>query len=329
MPKKSAYAVVIPEVGSADVLTTQPVAVEEPGWREVRIRQTAVGVNFIDIYHRKGLYALPKYPHAIGMEAAGVVDAVGEGVSGFAVGDRVVYAAGPPGAYATHRIMPMDRVVWLPDAVSDQVAAAAFLKGMTVEALIHRVAPVKPGMTVLWHAAAGAVGSIAVQWLRHLGVDVIGTVGSREKADVAAANGCKYIIDTSREDISDKVRALTRGEGVPISFDSVGAATFEESLSSLSRRGMFVAFGNASGKPDPFDPMEFARRGSLFFTRPTLWDYIAKREELEQSSAALFDVLSRGIVRCEPARSFPLRDAGDAHRALESRKTTGATILIP
>ncbi|MCB9507904.1 MAG: quinone oxidoreductase [Myxococcales bacterium] len=321
------YSIVISEVGGPEVLRRERIAVTEPGWREVRIRQTSVGVNFIDVYHRKGLYALPSYPHGIGMEAAGVVDAVGEGVSGFAVGDRVAYSAGPPGAYATHRTLPVERVISLPDAISDGLAASSLLKGMTVEALIRRVAPVSAGMTVLWHAAAGGVGAIACQWLAHLGVEVIGTVGSAKKADVAFANGCTHVIDRSREDVSDRVREITRGVGVPIVFDSVGHATFEESLSSLARRGMLVAFGNSSGKPDPFDPMEFARRGSLFFTRPTLWDYIVTRAELEGSSAALFDVLARGIVKLPAPRAYSLARAADAHRALESGTTVGASIL--
>jgi NADPH2:quinone reductase len=292
------------------------------------VRHTAIGVNFIDTYHRSGLYPVA-LPSGLGMEAAGVVEAVGPDVSEVAVGQRVAYAAGPPGAYATHRNVRAAVLVPLPDAISDELAAAALLKGMTVELLVRRAFAVEPGSTVLWHAAAGGVGLIACQWLAHLGVTVIGTVGSDEKAALARAHGCAHPVVYTREDFVARVRELTDGQGVPVVYDSVGRATFDGSLQCLRRRGMLVGFGNASGKPEPFDLARLAQGGSLFVTRPTLFDYVATRQELLASASALFDVLARGVVKVEVRQRWPLRQAEAAHRALQGRETSGSTVLVP
>ncbi len=323
------HAVRIHETGGPEVLRYEAVEVGPPGPGEARVRHRAVGFNFIDTYHRSGLYALASLPHGIGMEAAGVVEEVGEGVTEVAAGDRVAYAAGPPGAYAEVRNVKAAFLVKVPDAVGDEQAAAVLLKGMTVEYLVHRTFRVAPGMTVLWHAAAGGVGLVAVQWLKHLGATVIGTVGSDAKAELARENGCDHTIVYTREDVVDRVRALTAGEGVPVVYDSVGRATVAASLDCLRRRGMLVAFGNASGTPDPFDMMVLARKGSLYLTRPTLMDYTATRAELSTSAARVFDAVSRGVVRVEIGRRFALADAAEAHRQAQARRTTGSTVLLP
>ena len=314
--------------GGPEVLRAEPVALPPPGPGQARVRHTAIGVNFIDTYHRTGLYPM-ELPSGLGMEAAGVVEAVGPDVSEVAVGQRVAYAAGPPGAYASHRNLRAAVLVPLPDALSDEVAAAALLKGMTVEYLIRRTFPVAPGMTVLWHAAAGGVGLIACQWLAHLGVTVIGTVSSDEKAELARAHGCDHPIVYTRERFETRVLELTDGRGVPVAFDSVGRATFDGSLRCLRRRGMLVGFGNASGKPEPFDMGRLAQHGSLFLTRPTLFDYVATRDELLGSARALFEVLGSGAVAVEVRQRWPLAEAAQAHRALESRQTQGSTVLLP
>lgn len=314
--------------GGPEVLRAEPVALPPPGPGQARVRHTAIGVNFIDTYHRTGLYPM-ELPSGLGMEAAGVVEAVGPDVSEVAVGQRVAYAAGPPGAYASHRNLRAAVLVPLPDALSDEVAAAALLKGMTVEYLIRRTFPVAPGMTVLWHAAAGGVGLIACQWLAHLGVTVIGTVSSDEKAELARAHGCAHPIVYTRERFETRVLELTDGRGVPVAFDSVGRATFDGSLRCLRRRGMLVGFGNASGKPEPFDMGRLAQHGSLFLTRPTLFDYVATRDELLGSARALFEVLGSGAVAVEVRQRWPLAEAAQAHRALESRQTQGSTVLLP
>jgi NADPH:quinone reductase len=290
------------------------------------VRHTAVGVNFIDTYHRTGLYPLPELPHALGMEAAGVVEAVGEGVTELAAGDRVAYVHGP-GAYAEARNVPAERLVPLPDPIAEETAAAMMLKGMTVEYLVRRAYPVQPGDTVLLHAAAGGVGLIACQWLRHLGATVIGTVGSEAKAELARAHGCHHPIVYTRDDFVARVRALTAGEGVPVVYDSVGRATFPASLDCLRPRGTFVGFGNASGKPGPFDMGILAQKGSLYLTRPTLFTYTRTRAELLESAGALFDVVRQGVVRVEVRQRWPLAQAAEAHRALEARATTGSTVL--
>ena len=300
-----------------------------PGPGEVLLRQTAIGVNFIDTYHRTGLYPLASLPHALGQEAAGVVEETGPGVTGVAQGMRVAYAAGTPGAYAERRIVPAARLIPLPDAIDDRTAAGMMLRGMTAEYLIRRTFKVEAGMWVLWHAAAGGVGSIACQWLKHLGARVIGTVGSDAKAERARKEGCDEVIVYTRENFPERVRALTGGAGVPVVYDAVGKATFGGSLDSLARRGMLVSFGNASGAPPPLDPLVLSRKGSLYLTRPTLFDYTATREELLTSAAALFDVVRQGAVRITVGQAFPLAQAAEAHRALESRQTVGSTVLDP
>jgi NADPH2:quinone reductase len=314
--------------GAPDVLRTETLSLPPPGPGEARVRHTAIGVNFIDTYHRTGLYPL-ELPAGLGMEAAGVVEAVGPDVIDVVAGQRVAYAAGPPGAYATHRNVRAAVLVPLPDAIPDELAAAGLLKGMTVEFLIRRAFAVERGSTVLFHAAAGGVGLIACQWLAHLGVTVIGTVGSDEKAELARAHGCAHPIVYTREDFVTRTRELTGGQGVPVVYDSVGRATFDGSLRCLRRRGMLVGFGNASGKPEPFDLARLAQGGSLFVTRPTLFDYVATRQELLASASALFEVLASGAVKVEVRQRWPLAEAQAAHRALEARETVGSTILVP
>lgn len=322
-------AIRIHETGGPEVLRFEEVDVGAPGPGEIRVRQQAVGLNYIDTYHRTGLYGLPSLPHGIGMEAAGVIEAVGDGVEGLAPGDRVAYASGPPGSYAEVRNVKAANVVEVPEGIPIEQAAAMMLKGMTVEYLVGRTFRVERGMTVLWHAAAGGVGLIAVQWLKHLGATVIGTVGSDEKAELAKAHGCDHPIIYTREDVAQRVREITDGEGVPVVYDSVGRSTLEASLGSLRKRGMLVGFGNASGKPEPFDVMQLARRGSLYLTRPTLMDYTATRQELVASAKALFEVVQGGAVKIEIGQRFPLKEAAEAHRAAESRRTTGSTVLLP
>jgi NADPH:quinone reductase len=323
------HAVRIHETGGPEVLCFEAADAGAPGPGEALVRQRAVGVNFIDTYHRSGLYPLPRLPAGIGVEAAGVVEAIGPGVREVAVGDRVAYASSAPGAYAEQRVIRADRLVRLPDRVSEEVAAAILLKGMTVEYLVRRCCPVKKGQTVLWHAAAGGVGLIACQWLAALGVTVIGTVGSAEKAELARANGCTHTILYTEDDFVQRVRELTGGKGVPAVYDSVGKSTFEGSLDCLSPRGMLVGFGNASGKPDPFELSTLAQKGSLYLTRPTLFAYTSTRQELTESAGALFEMLERGTVRPLIAQKWPLSAAVEAHRALESRATVGSSLLLP
>ena len=322
-------AVRIHEIGGPEVLRLDEVKVGAPGPGQARVRHVAVGVNFIDTYHRSGLYPLPALPHGLGVEAAGVVEAVGQGVTEVQVGQRVAYAAGPPGACAEARLMVADRLVPLPDEIGDEAAAAMLLKGMTVEYLIRRTFPVQAGMTVLWHAAAGGVGLIACQWLAALGVRVIGTVGSDDKAELARAHGCAHTIVYTRQDVVAEVRNLTDGRGVPVVYDAVGRDTFEASLGCLQRRGMLVGFGNASGAPGAFDPLALARGGSLFLTRPTLFDYTASRADLLGSAAALFAVVQSGAVQVEVKQRWAMAQVADCHRALEGRRTVGASVLLP
>ncbi|MCB9646661.1 MAG: quinone oxidoreductase [Deltaproteobacteria bacterium] len=323
-------AVRVHTLGGPEVLQVDQLELPDPGPGQVRLRHTAVGINFIDTYHRSGLYPLPALPHGIGQEAAGVVEALGPSVTELAVGDRVAYAAaGGAGAYATARNFPAERLIPLPEGISDEVAAAVLLKGMTAEMLIRRVYPVQAGMTVLLHAAAGGVGLLAAQWLAHLGATVIGTVSSDAKAELARAHGCHHPIVYTREPFVPRVRELTGGKGVPVVFDSVGKTTFMDSLDCLTPRGMYVGFGNASGKPEPFDMGLLAQKGSLYLTRPTLFTYVQAREELLASAAAVFDVIARGAVKVEINQRWPLEQAADAHRALEARATTGASLLIP
>lgn len=322
-------AVRISETGGPEVLRLEDVELPEPGAGEVRVRHTAIGLNFIDTYHRTGLYELSSFPHGLGVEAAGYVEALGPDVSGWSVGQRVAYAGGPPGAYAEARNLPARLLVPLPDDVDDETAAASLLKGMTVEYLVRRTVRVAAGDTVLLHAAAGGVGSIACQWLRHLGARVIGTVSSDAKAELAKQYGCDEVVVTKREDFVQRVRELTSGKGVRVVYDSVGKDTFLRGLDCLERRGTLVGFGNASGKPEPLDVSLLAARGSLFVTRPVLFDYTATREELLASASELFDVIRSGAVRVPVGQRFALADVAEAHRALEARKTTGSTLLLP
>lgn len=320
-------AVIIRRTGGPEVLEQSSLELGAPGPGEALVRHRAIGVNFIDTYQRSGLYSLP-LPAVLGSEAAGVVEAVGSGVA-LAVGTRVAYAAAGNGAYADARVVIADRLVPLPDDITDETAAASLLKGMTVEYLVERTRPVRAGETVLFHAAAGGVGLIACQWLRSLGARVIGVVSSDEKAAIARAHGADEVIVTARESIAKRVRELTGNRGVPVVYDSVGKATLSESLDSLSPRGMLVSFGNASGKPDPLDLLTLSAKGSLFVTRPVLAHYTATREELLGSARALFEKIRSGAVKVRIDRTLPLERAADAHRALESRQTTGSVLLAP
>ncbi|GAB4171783.1 MAG: quinone oxidoreductase [Thalassobaculales bacterium] len=321
-------AIRIHETGGPAVLRWEEVSVGDPGPGEIRVRHTAVGLNYIDTYHRSGLYPLP-LPAGIGMEAAGTVEAIGPGVTELAPGDRVAYAAPPTGAYAEARLIAAAKVVKVPDGITDATAAAMMLKGMTVRYLIRRTYAVKPGDTVLFHAAAGGVGLIACQWLKHLGATVIGTVGDDAKAELAKAHGCDHAIVYTREDFVARVKEITGGAGVPVVYDSVGASTFMKSLDCLRPLGLMVSFGNASGAVPPFDIGILSAKGSLFLTRPTLVTYTAKREDLVQTAADLFEVVRSGAVKIDINQTFPLSEARAAHEALEGRRTTGSTLLIP
>jgi NADPH2:quinone reductase len=322
-------AIRIHETGGPEVLRWEDVEVGNPGPGQVRIRHTAVGLNFIDVYHRTGLYPVPALPSGIGLEAAGVVDAVGEGVSDIAIGQRVAYASGPVGSYAEARLMAANRLVALPDGISDQQAAAMMLQGLTAQYLLRRTYRVQPGDAILVHAAAGGVGLIACQWAKHLGATVIGTVGSDEKAALAKANGCDHPIVYTRENFAARVRDITGNAGVAVVYDSVGKDTFEGSLDCLRPLGMMVSFGNASGPVPPFEPGILAAKGSLFFTRPTLMTYTAKPEDLQAMARELLEVVEAGHVRISVNQTYALKDAAQAHTDLEARKTTGSTVLVP
>ena len=321
------HAIVIHKQGGPEEMRWEEVDVGAPGPGQVRLKQTAVGLNYIDCYHRSGLYPL-EMPSGIGMEAAGIVEAVGDGVSDLAVGDRVAYAGPPPGSYAQERNMAAGTVVKLPDSIDDETAAAMMLQGMTSQYLIRTTHRVQAGETVLFHAAAGGVGLIACQWLKQLGATVIGTVGSDEKAELAKAHGCDHTIVYTRENFVDRVKEITDGAGVPVVYDSVGADTYPGSLDCLAPLGLFVSFGNASGPITNFDPGLLAAKGSLFFTRPTLMTYTAKREDLVASANDLFDAVTKG-VKIEIHQRYALKDAAQAHHDLEARKTTGSTIFLP
>jgi NADPH2:quinone reductase len=312
--------------GGPEVLELVDISLPEPKAGEALVRHRVIGVNFIDTYQRSGLYPV-QLPSGLGSEAAGVVEQVGPGVTSIRVGERVAYAAsGAPAAYSEARIIAADRLVPLPDDISDEVAAAALLKGMTAEFLIQRTFPVAPGQTVLFHAAAGGVGLIACQWLNALGARVIGTVGTEAKAELARGHGCQEVIVLDREPFAERVRELTSGQGVPVVFDSIGKATFLSSLTCLEPRGMMVSFGNSSGKPEPFDIALLSQKGSLYLTRPTLTNYIATREALLASASSLFQTIRDGL-KIEIGQRFPLAEVAAAHRALESRSTTGSTVL--
>ncbi|HKQ60427.1 MAG TPA: quinone oxidoreductase [Candidatus Polarisedimenticolaceae bacterium] len=324
MPK----AIRIHRTGGPEVLVWEDVPVGDPGPGQVRLRQTAVGLNYIDTYHRTGLYPLPALPAVLGREAAGVVTAVGPGVSGLAPGQRVAYPLSA-GAYAEERCIAADLLVPLPDDVGDRTGAAAMLKGLTAHYLLRRTYRVKPGDTILLHAAAGGVGLIACQWARALGARVIGTVGSREKAELAKAHGCEHTIVHGEQDFVARVRELTGGAGVPVVYDSVGRDTFARSLDCLVPFGLLVSFGQSSGPVPPFEVTTLAEKGSLFLTRPTLATYIARREELLAASAELFAAIAAGQVRIEIGRTYPLSEAARAHADLEARRTTGSVVLLP
>jgi NADPH2:quinone reductase len=314
--------------GGPEVLRWEEVAVGDPGPGEARVRHTAVGVNYIDTYHRSGLYKV-NLPTGLGTEAAGVVDAVGTGVDWVKPGDRVAYCGGPLGAYSEVRVMPADRLVVLPEGVSDRTAATLMLKGLTVQYLFRQTYKLNSGDTILFHAAAGGVGLIACQWARALGVTMIGTAGSDEKAALAKANGCTHTIVYTRENFVERVKALTGGKGVPVVYDAVGKDTFPASLDCLSPRGLWVSFGNSSGAIPGFDILLLSQKGSLYATRPTLFTYAAKREDLTAMAREMFDLVKAGKIVSEPRQTFALKDAAEAHRALESRRTTGATVLLP
>ena len=324
-----AGAIRIHETGGADVLRYEDVEVGDPGPGELKLKQTAIGLNFIDVYFRTGLYPAPGLPFTPGLEAAGKVLAVGDGVSDVSVGDRVAYASPPLGAYATERLMPADKVVPVPDSVSDEQAAAMMLKGMTAWYLLRRTFKVESGQTILFHAAAGGVGLIACQWAKSLGVEVIGTVGSEAKAELAKKYGCAHVIRYDQEDVVERVKNITSGKKVPVVYDSVGKDTYEASLDCLAPLGMLVCFGQSSGPIPPFDLGILNTKGSLYVTRPSLMAYTATREDLLTAANDLFTVIGNGSVRIEINQRFPLSEATAAHEALEGRKTTGSTLLMP
>src|SRR5579883_3414201 len=324
MPK----AIRITQPGGPDVLRWEDVEVGDPGEGQARIRHTAVGVNYIDTYHRSGLYPIP-LPGGLGSEAAGVVEAVGPGVTVVKPGDRVAYAGGPPGSYSEVRLIPAHILVPIPEGFDDKIAAAVMLKGMTAQYLVRRTYPVKTGETVLFYAAAGGVGLIACQWLKALGATVIGTVGSDEKAAVAKAHGCDHAIISTKEDVATRVREITNGTGVPVVYDSVGKDTFLSSLDCLKPLGLMVSFGNASGKVEPFDIGILSVKGSLYLTRPTLANYTATRADLESTARDVFDVIREGKVKVEIRHTYPLADAQQVHRDLEGRRTVGSIVMIP
>jgi NADPH2:quinone reductase len=323
-----AKAIQYARTGGPEVMEVVDVEVGEPGPGEARVRNHAIGLNFIDVYFRNGLYPAP-LPSGLGHEAAGVVEAVGSGVVHVKPGDRVAYAARPNGAYSELRVMPADILVKLPDAIDFETGAAMMLQGLTVQYLFRRTYPLKAGDTILFHAAAGGVGLIACQWARAMGVNLIGTVGSNEKAELARSHGAAHVINYNTEDVVQRVLEITKGAKVPVVYDSVGKDTFIRSLDCLQPLGLMVSFGNSSGAVPPFALSELVSRGSLYITRPTLATYAAKREDLEAMAADLFDMVTSGKIKIEVHQRFPLADAAQAHIALESRRTTGKTILLP
>jgi len=323
-----AHAIRIHTTGGPEVLAFEEVAVGEPGPGEARVRHAAIGVNYIETYQRSGLYKIP-LPSGIGTEAAGVVELVGHGVDWLKQGDRVAYATGPLGAYSTVRVMPADRLIKLPDGIDDRTAATLMLKGLTVQYLFRQTYVLKAGETILFHAAAGGVGLIACQWARALGVTMIGTVSSDAKAALAQENGCAHTIVYTRENFVERVKALTGGKGVPVVYDAVGKDTFPASLDCLSPRGLFVSFGNASGPVPPFELLLLSQKGSLYVTRPTLVTYAAKRADLLKMAEEVFSMVKAGKIVNDARQTYALKDAAKAHSDLESRKTTGSTVLLP
>lgn len=321
-------AIRIAKTGGPDVLEYVDIDLPTPPPGHARLRHTAIGVNFIDTYHRSGLYPVP-LPATLGGEAVGIIEALGDGVTGFHLGQRVGYCTQPLVGYADGANVRVDRLITLPPQLSDDIAVAAMLKGMTVQFLLKRCFAVAPGQTILWHAAAGGVGSIASQWARALGVQVIGTVGSDDKRALALEYGCAHVLNTRTEDWVEKVRALTGGRGVPVVYDSIGKDTWDGSLNCLARRGMMVSFGNASGPVPAFSPAVLAQKGSLFVTRPTLFDYVSTQQELQATANDVFDLIVRGTIKIHIHAEFPLKEARAAHIALHSRTTTGAIVLRP
>jgi NADPH:quinone reductase len=323
------HAVRVHELGGPEVLRYEEVEVGAPGPGEVRVRHTAIGLNFTDVHFRTGRYSLKALPHVIGMEAAGVVEAIGPGVTEVQAGDRVAYASETPRTYSQATVMPVTRLIRLPDFIDDETAAATFLKGLTAQYLLRGAYPVKAGETILIHAAAGGVGLIMCQWARHLGARVIGTVSTEEKAALARANGCDHPILYTKEDVMARVRELTGGEGLPVVYDGVGAATFEQSLASLRRRGVLVSYGSAGGVPPPLELFRLNRMGSLYVTSAGLADYIHDRREMLARAQDLFDTMRTGAVRVAVHQRYPLAEAPQAHRDLEARRTIGSSILVP
>jgi len=324
-----AHAIRFQKTGGPEVLQWEELEVPAPGPGELQIRHKAVGLNYIDTYHRTGLYPLPM-PSGIGLEAAGVVEQVGQGVTEFKPGDRVAYCNGPIGAYSELKDHPAERCVKVPEGISFEQAACMMLQGLTVQYLLRRMLRVpQAGETILWHAAAGGVGLIACQWAKALGVNVIGTVSSEEKAKLARDNGCTHTVNYTKEDFVARVNEITGGKKVPIVYDGVGKDTFMKSLDCLQGRGLMVSFGNASGPVGPTDLGILAAKGSLYVTRPTLMGYVAKRDELVAASKELFDLVLAGKVKIAPRQTYALKDAAQAHRDLEGRKTTGSTVLLP
>ncbi|MBR8220559.1 quinone oxidoreductase family protein [Burkholderia ambifaria] len=321
------HAIRLYEIGGPEVLKLEEVEVGEPGPGQARVRHSHIAVNFIDIYHRTGYYPL-QLPNGLGSDAVGVVEAVGPDVTDIKVGDRVGYLMGPQGAYSDVRVMPAGVLIPLPDGISDRTAATLIMKGMTAQYLFRQVYPLKGGETILYHAAAGGVGLIACQWARALGVTMIGTVSSDEKAEIAKENGCTHTIVTSRENIAERVRELTDGKGVQVVFDSIGKDTLQASLDSLQVRGTLVSNGTSSG-PVHIDALALALKGSIWFTRPAMVHYATPRSHMLSMAKELFDLVLEGKIKSEPKQTFALADAADAHRMLESRKTTGATVLVP
>lgn len=316
------------ETGGSDVLRFEDVEVGAPGTGEVRLRQEAIGLNYIDIYFRSGVYPAPSLPSGLGLEGSGVIEAVGDGVTDLAVGDRVAYAAQPLGAYAEARVMSAKGLVKIPDGITFDLAAAAMLQGMTAQYLLRRTYHVNKGDTILIHAAAGGVGQIVCQWAKHLGATVIGTVGSKEKAEIAKSKGCDYPILYREEKVSERVKEITNGQGVEVVYDSVGKDTFDNSLDCLKRLGMMVSFGQSSGAVPPV-PLKALAPGAYFLTRPSVFQYTATREELLATANELFDVLKSGVVKIDIGATYALADAKQAHDDLEGRKTTGSVILKP
>lgn len=323
------YKIEITQTGGPEVLHVTDMDVPTPSENEVVIEHSAIGLNYIDTYHRTGLYPVDTLPFTPGLEGSGIVTKTGENVTSLQVGDRIAYGTGPIGSYAQHRTIPTDKVVKIPDNISDEIAASAMLKGMTAEYLLRRTFPVQSGMTILFHAISGGVGSIACQWAKHLGATVIGTAGSAEKVQKAIANGCDHVIRYDEENFYEAVMDITNGKGVPVVYDSVGQATFMKSLDCLQPRGTMITFGNSSGPVADFSPAILTQKGSLFLTRPSLMNYVSNHEELVLSSGAVFDVISSGAIKIEIGQRYDLKDAQQAHIDLEARKTRGSTLLLP